>query len=415
ALGALCSGDRPHPAPMAGLYNVVLVAPAGPAALPDRVHRVLDGKLHDWARADPAVQVRDVRYAGDGDDALARVAREHGADVVLRPALRVDGHTATLSVGVLVTGRALGETPEFAGRHDITLIEPVDVADRNPRVGERLAGATVHYVDGLVAFLRGLGDYALGDFPEAERALLGAGREFDAAGADRVRSAVVQLMLGNAVGAQGAGRADEAADHFRRALADDPAYRRTELGLADALRAGVRCEPGADGAGRLSEAAEHYRRSLALRSAADPAQAALLDLKGHLGLGLADQCLSLIGTQRRWEAADAQFAQALGRADLATRGDGGRHARWLAAEARAGQALSALAGRRAYDTAAAGYEEAIAMIGRIDVVRRTYLERERVFLTNLRFVYERLGRRQDLARTDRRLADLDRRLAASDN
>ncbi|KUL25332.1 hypothetical protein [Actinoplanes awajinensis] len=413
-LAALCSSDRQHPSPMTGLYNVVLVAPGGDEQRPglaERLHQVLGGRLQAWAQADPAVQIRSVRYAGDDDDTFTRVAREHGADVVLRPMLRADPHTVTLSVGVLVTGRALGETPEFAGRHDIGLTEPFDVVDRNPRVSERLADSALHYVDALVAFLRGLGDYALGDFPAAERALLSADREFAAAGPHRVRRAVVDLMLGNAVGAQGARRADEAADHFRRALADDPAYRRTELGLADALRAGVRCEPGEAAAGRLREAADHYRRSLTLRSAVDPAQAALLDLKGHLGLGLIDQCLSVIGTQRRWRDADTHFTEALRYADAAARGDGGRHARWLAAEARAGQALSALAGDHAYDTAARGYEDALTMIGRIDVVRRPYLERTAVFLTNLRFAYAQLDRPQDLARTDRRIADLDRRLS----
>ncbi len=409
---ALHRGAAPDPPPMSGTYNIALAAPSATGGelgvrLAERLHRLLAAELDAWADTTPAVQVRTVRIPGDGS--ARAVARRHGADVVLQPVLRGDARTVTLSVGIEVAGRALGETPEFAGRHDLGTTEPVDVAERNPRVHERLAGSTLHYLEALMAFVRGLGDYTLGDFPAAERSLLTADRMFGEAGAAGARRAVVHLMLGNAVGAQDLGRADEAAAHFRRALAEDPGYARTTLGLADALRVGVRCEPGAPGAGRLREAAGHYERSLAVAG-----QQPLLAAKAHLGLGLVDQCLSLIGADRRWCSANSHFANALrltGSVTARGSAEDARQARWLAAEARAGEALHALTWEE-YGRAAARYEEALSMLGGIDVVRRSYLERELTFLRGLRLAYDRLGRPTELAATDRRISDTDRQLSA---
>ncbi|MET8152045.1 hypothetical protein ACIBSW_40400 [Actinoplanes sp. NPDC049668] len=417
---ALRGSEQPGPAPMTGLYNIVLASPAwyGTEHRPqvvERLQRSIEHELRAWAGGMSSLQIRRLRQppaAGSGADAaLARIAGEHRADVVLRPALHLAGDRLTTTVEIFIADRTLAETPEFAGRHDITLTEPVDVVEQNLSLNEGLTSATRHYLSAVVLFVRGLGAYALADFPAAEQRFREADREFDVVAAtvgdQQIRRAVVRLMIGNAVGAGDPARAVE---HFRRALAEDSGYRRAEIGLAEALRAPERCAPAGTDVRRLREAAGHYQRSLTL---AVPEPNPLLDMKAHLGLGLTAQCLSLSGAEPAWGRADTEFAEVIRlRQDARLTGASGRHARWLAAEARAGQALDALAGVRAYAAAAAGYEQALDLLAGIDVLRGTYLERELVFLRNLRFAYQRLGRADAIMRTELRIDGAEQRLSA---
>ena len=70
----------------------------------------------------------------------------------------------------------------------------------------------------------------------------------------------------------------------------------------------------------------------------------------------------------------------------ATGGEARRQSLRLAAEARAGQALTAWrTGHPA--AAAAAYEDAVSMLHAIGLVRPTIQERERIFLRNLRDTY----------------------------
>ncbi|GGK73646.1 hypothetical protein [Mangrovihabitans endophyticus] len=420
---SLPAGEAAGPAAMTGLYNIVL-APRGwhggdrYALLAERLDGSIDRDLRAWAGAMSSVQIRRAPSETVADDAadaaLRRIAAEHGADVVLRPVFRLTADRLSTTVEIFIADRTLAETPEFAGRHDISVSEPVDVVDQNLSLNESLTAATRRYLSAVVLFVRGLGSYALADFPAAEQQFRRAGHEFDtvagSVGDQHIRRAVLHLMIGNAVGRQDPAGA---AGYFRRALAEDRGYRRAEIGLAEALRAPDPCAPGKSDARRLHEAIGHYRRSLRLGRAGRQAPNPLLDVKAHLGLGLTAQCLSLAGIEPGWERADAEFAEVLRLqrgADLTAAAD--RHARWLAAEARAGQALDALAGTGSYAEAAAGFERALAMMNRIDALRSTYLERKLVFLQNLRFAYQHLDDADATMRTDRRIADTERRLSA---
>jgi hypothetical protein len=422
----LRASEPAGPAVMTGLYNIVLAPPAWygagrPTPLVERLQESIDRELRAWAGAVPSVQVRRVRHppAVDSvaDATLTTIAVDHGADVVLRPAFRLAVGQLTTTVEIFIADRTLAEAPEFAGRHDISLTEPVDVVEQNLSLDEGLTASTRHYLSAVVLFVRGLGAYALADFSGAENQFRQAEKEFDTVaetvGARRIRRAVLYLMIGNAVGTRDPGRA---AEYFRRVLAEDNGYRRAEIGLAEAIRAPDRCTPTGSDARRLREATGHYRRSLSLAQTGQSAPSPLLDMKAHLGIALAAQCLSLAGAERGWDRADAEFAEVLRLQRGADRtGAAARQARWLAAEARAGQALDALAGTRAYAEAATGYEEALQILGGIDALRSTYLERELVFLRNLRFAYQRLDHADAIMRTDRRIADTERQLFALPN
>lgn len=376
------SARPPAPAPMAGLFNI-LVMPS--AALP-ALENTLSRELEQWARDEPIVAVR----GPDGVDpapsaALVDVGRKHGADVVLSGRLTEAGDLWTMTIDVVLTERVFSETPEFVGRHEISLTEPADVIGGNVEVNRQLAGDAVRYVQSVVAFVRGLGRYALDDYPGAERDFRTADR-IRSGITDTVRAEVVLLMLGNAVGR--AGRYGEAATIFRRALAEQPGYARATVGLAEALRAGFHSDP-AD----LRQAMDLYRAALG-----HPGNA-LLEMKARLGLGLTYQRLSIAGPPR-WAEADAEFGAALrayrGSAGLSP--EAGRQSMRLAAEARAGQALSAwMAGRNAEATI--GYEEALGLLSRIGVDRPTIRERELLFLRNLGDVYRAMratGRAEEI-------------------
>jgi hypothetical protein len=433
-LTALRGSVPERPPAMTGLYNILLVpatwaGPEPPADLAGRLQSAIGNELRTWATATPSIEIRGPGHvppmpapsggpagaAGDAEPAFAVAADTYGADVVLRPRFRsVDG-LLTTTMEIYIAERTLGETPEFVGRHDLGLTEPLDVVHENLSLNEHLAASTVLYLKAVVAFVRGLGDYARADFSSAENNFAVADREFDAVaglpGDHRVRRAVVHMMLGNAVGAGDIARADQAAEHFRQALAEDPGYARAEVGLAESLRVAVTCTPEEPDPGRLNQAAGHYRAALARPAGGDPARRAFVEIKARLGLGLTDQCLSLTGAADRWAAADAEFAAVLRlAAGTPLRGTTARQARWLAAEARAGQALTALVSTRAYAVAAAGYEEALDMLAGIDVVRSTHLKREITLLRNLRYAYEQQARTADVARTDARIARAEQRL-----
>ncbi|MEU8234555.1 hypothetical protein AB0C12_33625 [Actinoplanes sp. NPDC048967] len=420
---ALRASAPAGPGIMTGLYNIVLAPPAWSGAEPstplaERLQRSIDRELHAWAGAEPSVEIRRLRQppAGDSDadTTLTTISVEHGADVVLRPAFRLAAGQLTITVEIFIADRTLGETPEFAGRHDISLTESADVVERNLSLNEGLTAAARHYLSAVVLFVRGLGAYAMADFPAAEKQFRRAGQEFDTVaetvGDQRIRRAVLNLMIGNAVGAQDPGRA---AEYFRRALAEDNGYRRAEIGLAEAVRVPVRCTPAGSDARRLRDAIDRYRRSLVMGRTGQSPPNPLLDMKAHLGLALATQCLSLAGTEGGWGRADAEFAEVLRlRPGAELTAAAARHARWLAAEARAGQALDALVGTRSYAEAAIGYEQALDILAGIDARRSVHLERALVFLQNLRFAYQRLDDAGATMRTDRRIADTERQLSA---
>jgi hypothetical protein len=160
---------------------------------------------------------------------------------------------------------------------------------------------------------------------------------------------------------------------------------------------------------------------LALDRADGDVDQAMLRMKGHLGLGLTYQCLAIAGLGERWAEADVAFGEVL-RLHRTTRPTGGaaRHALRLAAEARAGQALTAFltAGRPdqrygGHRAAAVAYEEALRLLGGVGVVRRTNTERELVFLRNLRSVYEAMADPVRVADVDRRIAIAERKLATT--
>ncbi|BCY09106.1 tetratricopeptide repeat protein [Actinoplanes sp. L3-i22] len=380
------SGARPSaPTAMTGLFNILMVPFEGFPATAGGLERTLARELEQWARGETAVQTRGpaqvarvaARDAHARELALTRLGTDHNADVVLTALLRPDGDTWTVVIDIVLTERVFAETPEFVGRHELTLTEPPDVIRGNLEVNQQLADDAVRYVQAVVAFVRGLGRYALDDYPGAEREF----RTADGGLAEPVRpitghAAVILLMLGNAVGRTG--RYTEAAETFRRALARSPGYPRATIGLAEALRAGTTCGTGDDAP--LRRALELYERAL-------PASGgALIEMKTRLGLGLAYQCLSL-GATPHWAQADEQFAGVLrAHRGWAAGGEARRQSQRLAAEARAGQALTAW--RTGHLTAAAAaYEEAVSMLHAIGVVRPTIQDRERIFLRNLRDTY----------------------------
>jgi hypothetical protein len=94
-------------------------------------------------------------------------------------------------------------------------------------------------------------------------------------------------------------------------------------------------------------------------------------------------------------------------------GEAGRQALRLAAEARAGQALTAsltAAGTPAARTrrltgAARGYEEALGLLSRTGVSRPSLRARELVFLRNLRDVYQAMGATDQLRAVEERIHD----------
>ncbi|SNY37590.1 hypothetical protein [Paractinoplanes atraurantiacus] len=374
------------PAPMNGLYNILVAPFEGVPGLQQTVLR----DLRDWAAADSGIGVREVA-ARPPAPGLGGLAAAHGADVVLSGRAGDDG----MVVDLLLTERVFAETPEFAGHHELRLTEPADLVRGNIVAGRRLADDAVRYVKAVVAFVRGLGHYALDDFPRAEQEFRAADRELGTA----PHAEMILLMLGNTQGRQG--RYAEAATTFRRALKVAPGHARATIGLAESLRA----ESGCRRAPLLREALGLYRAAL-------PAgDTTLLRMKTHLGLGLTYQCL---GDTR----ADGEFATVLRlHEDGRLSAEAGRQSLRLAAEARAGQALpaplTAVATRsttgpfavRPHELteAARAYEEALALLDRIDVDRPALRERKLVFLRNLREVYEATGATTETRTVDERI------------
>ncbi|WP_328473528.1 tetratricopeptide repeat protein [Actinoplanes sp. NBC_00393] len=368
------------PEPMAGLYNILVVPFDSLPAL----QRTVTRELTDWADADSAIETRVPDDDEHYESSLSRLAAAHGADIVLTGRLRTGGDQWTVVIEFLLTDRVFGETPEFVGRHEISITEPADVIRGNLELNQQLADDTVRYVKGVVSFVRGLGRYALDDYPGAEREFRVADQALTGTGASRAE--VVLLMLGNAIGREN--RFAEAAAVFRQALAQRPDYARASIGLAEALRA-AGCERGGAGGAPLREAIGHYR------SALSSPDGTLLEMKARLGLGLAHQCRSVVQAAGQWAEADAEFAAVLRlHAGGGLTAGAGRQSLRLAAEARAGQALTAYlteGGPSAMATAAQGYEEAIGMLDRIGMTRPTIRERKLVFLRNLRDVYDAMN------------------------
>lgn len=415
AVGLIRSDAAPAPAPMTGLFNVVAVpfdggdiAPAFPDAL--------FGRLADRARGSSTTQVRGPRRiapvaaGADREPALARIAARHGADVVVTGEVRADGDRVTVVVEIFAGARTLEDIPEFAGRHVVTRTEPADVFRRNVAVHERLADAALRHLDALTAFVRGLGDYALDDYTAAEKEFLRAERLWHDTG---TQPAALHLMLGNTVGRAGVHRAAEAAGWFRRALREAPAYGRAELGLAEAVRVTATCEPGDDRQrDSLHEALDRYGAVLATRWT-DRDAAVMAHMKARLGMGLTHQCLTLAGLADRGPAADEHFRQVL---DLQVAVPAGgaprRHALRLASEAYAGLALGASL-RGDHRAAARDYEAALRSLRAIDAVRASNVERELVFLRQVRSAYRAAGESERARDAERRTAEAQQRLAAA--
>ncbi|MET8152415.1 AfsR/SARP family transcriptional regulator [Actinoplanes sp. NPDC049668] len=432
-LGASMPAARPR---MTGLFNIVLApfAWSGPVQeqVASRLQVGLHRELRSWSDEVAAIQLRGPDRievvdpeAGPGrGDALGRVAREHGADVVVTARLHSANGRLTVAIELLITDRTFGETPEFVGLHDISITEPADVLARNLEINEELTEATLHYLKAVVAFVRGLGDYALDDFAGAEDRLLTADAEFDrvdeAAGHRTVRRDVLYLMLGNAVGRDDKTRLGQAADYYRLALSRNPAYTRARIGLAEATRAAAGCQPGRTRAEPLGHAIDDYSAALTSADGDDPAVRGLLRTKARLGLGLTYQCLTAAGLGDHWADADAEFREILRLRPAGRPMDGNaRHSRLLAAEARAGQALTAFltadgpgaARYGGYPAAAAAYEDALRLLGGMDVERPTMVERELVYLRNLRSVYRAMDAGTELRGVDGRISAATARLA----
>jgi len=355
------------PTPMTGLFNILVVPFAGLPALETALAR----DLGQWARDEPIITVRGP--SGVDRVPLERAAAEHASDVVLTGRLATAGDRWTMTIDVLVTDRVFAETPEFVGHHEISLTEPADVIRGNVEVNRQLVGDAVRYVQAVVAFVRGLGRYALDDYPGAERDFRTADRGLSTI-TNAIRAEVILLMLGNALGRTT--QYAEAAQIYRRALQARPEYARATVGLAEVLRVSHRDDPA-----ELRQASTLYQRALGRR------EGPLLEMKARLGLGLTYQSLSVIKAGNLWTEADAEFARVL-QANTAAglHGEAERQSTRLAAEARAGQALAAwVAGRNA--EAAIAYEEALGLLSRIQVDRPTIRERELIFLHNLRDVY----------------------------
>ncbi|WP_433361025.1 tetratricopeptide repeat protein [Actinoplanes sp. CA-142083] len=358
------------PTPMTGLFNILVVPFSGLPALETTLAR----ELGEWADAEPTVAVRGPSGVDRASsESLAGIGAKHGADVVLTGRLHTAGDLWTMTIEVVLTERVFSETPEFVGRHEISLTEPADVVRGNVEVNRQLAGDAVRYVEAVVAFVRGLGRYALDDYPGAE----GFFRTADGtlSGIPKtIRDEVVLLMLGNAIGRRA--RYPEAAEIFQRALRQSPGYARATVGLAETWRAGSPADPAG------------LRRALGLYQAAlTQPESALLEMKTRLGLGLTYQNLTVLHAGEHWSEADEQFGAVLrAYADSDLPGEAGRQSMRLAAEARAGQALTAWQARR-NPQAAIAYEEALGLLGRIDVDRPTLRDRKLILLRNLRDVY----------------------------
>ncbi|MFD1364031.1 AfsR/SARP family transcriptional regulator [Actinoplanes sichuanensis] len=407
------AGDLAAPPPeMTGLFNVV-AAPfttAGPQAVQpvaDRLHRALVERLQGWVGEQPGVRLRSVADPGDP----AELARRHGADLVLTGAVRGAGDRATVTLGLFVTERTLGEAPEFVGAHEFAVTEPIDVLQRNWQLGHRLTEGMLRYLGGVTDLTRALGEYGLDDLPAAER-LLGTAQEHFAAAGRAVGGAasgreVLHLLLGNVIGRADPARLGQAEEQFRAALAIAPGYLRARLGLAEAVRAAVPCRAGTSDPARLDVAREGYRSALA--AVADPPGGPLLEMKIRLGLGLTEQCLSLAGFPARWPAAEAEFTR-VERLRPSAPGDQ-RHALRLAAEAAAGRALTAMVTAGSTDgarygglpAAAAGYRRALDLLAQVGDTRPRTAARTVVFLCNLRLVTRQLGDPDAIAEVDRRL------------
>jgi hypothetical protein len=135
-------------------------------------------------------------------------------------------------------------------------------------------------------------------------------------------------------------------------------------------------------------------------------------MKARLGLGLAHQCLSIATGENNWADANAQFDAVLrAQAAAGLTEEAGRQALRMAAEARAGHALTAyltaggskaVAGR-GLSNAAHAYEDAIGLLDRIGVARPTVRERKLIFLRNLHGVYEAMGATADLRAVEARI------------
>jgi hypothetical protein len=451
AVGLAGAGTGERQPPMTGLYNIVL-APftgSGPGDANPAIHAlepVLAEELRKWAGGDSTIQLRgpdevDQVTPIEGaarDHQLEALARHHNADVVVTGSVRLSDGTPVTAIEFFIADRTLDETPEFTGRHEISVAEPLDVLNGNVALNEELALAALNYLKGVVAFVRGLGHYAMDDFAAAEGDFLAANEVFALVdrlqGTQKTRREVLYLMLGNTVGRRDKVRLGEAAEYYRLALAANPAYARAEIGLAEVARGGATCEASGRTTTRtaLLDAVDHYRAAIEVsrRGGRDPQP--LMEMRARVGLGVTYQCLAMatvpppegpaargVGGDR-WAEADAEFRQVLLlRAGVPAAGGGARQALRLAAEARAGQALTAFltAGTPSDDrfgglpAAAAAYEEALGLLGRIDVVRRTNLQREQVLLRNLRRVYEAMAERDLVADVDDRITVVDERLA----
>jgi tetratricopeptide (TPR) repeat protein len=442
---ALLSGSatavppRPEP-PMTGLFNVLVVPfatggppPAATATAADRLQARLLGPLRRWSSGVPGLGMRvlggPVGESSGGAPARAgaldRLARRHGADLVLAGRVGAAGQGLTISVDLFVTERTLGETPEFVGLHTMSITEPGDILAGNWQLSDRLADGVLHHVEGIVGFTRGLGEYALDDFPAATRWFIAAEAHFEAAGsspagrspANRIAGReVVDLMLGNAIGRTDIRRAGEAERRYRHALAINPSYHRALIGLAESSRAAAHCDGRRPDAVPLRRSLTAYGAALAVLDRPGHAvDQTLLEMKARLGLGLAYLCLSLSVRPDRWAQAMTELSEVV-RLQRATRlsAPGTRHGLRLAAEAEAGIALTALLTGRygGYPAAAAAYRRALASLAAIDVVRPTNLDRRRVYLCNLRSVYRKLGDPAAIADVDRLIAETDRRHAA---
>ncbi|GIF75468.1 hypothetical protein [Asanoa siamensis] len=426
ALSLLGGGAVPPLPRMTGLYNVVVTPFASSGAaersrLPDALQHTLTRELRAWSEGVPAVQLRGptgVR-AADGPDrvaALRAIADRHSADIVVAGRVDAAGDRVTITVELFLAERILAETPELVGVHEISVTEPADVLDRNPAINEQLAADTLDYVAGVVAFLRGLGDYATDDFTGAEAQFRTSAARFTATGQRTVRMETVHLMLGNTIGRGAPDRFAAAADFYRRALAANPGYVRARVGLAEAERVASGCgdRPA------LERAVDGYRAALTAGTDAGDLDPTLAALKARLGLGLAYQCLTLAGGGDHWAAAQAAFEAVL--AGYAAPPAAPRQRLPLAAEARAGQALTAYltadkpetaARYGGYPAAVDAYEEALALLARVDVVRPTHVRRELVLLRNLAAVHERMGAPDRAAEVEDRIGRAEARLEST--
>lgn len=435
------SGLTQPPPPMSGLFNILLVpftavgTPGSAQSVAERLQVALVGELKLWSHNVAHLQLR----GPDGiegitssdvnrDRLLEAMAQRHAADLIVTGHLRGSGEAITVMLEIFVNGRTLAETPEFVGRHQISLTEPADALAGNWILNQRLTTTALTYVSAVVEFIRGLGAYALDDFAQAENRFTAAKQKLSqvrrATHSRTEREEVVHLMLGNAVGRHDRRRLAEAADHYRRALNADPSYARARIGLAEATRATVRCRPDEADETLLQKALDDYRTALATLPASGHVDREVLEMKTRLGLGLTLQCLSVAGLADRWSAANTEFRLIIRVQETAhLSASGNRQALWLAAEAAAGQGLIALltaaqpGGERygGYPAAATAYEHALTLLHRIGAVRPTILQRERIFLCNLGPVYVQLQNQIRLQDVTERISTIDATLATAEH